>query len=211
MDTKPQKSLRPRRKPEQDRSRERARQIMDVTAKLLDRVGFDDLTTILIAKELNISVGALYHYYPNKHAILRALAERWLAAWNIILDDIEALPVERMSIERLVSEMSALFASVYEDQKAVLPLARAMSVVPEIRDLDLKHDALVVTCLSRVFKRMGIGKSNNDRQRIGNIYLETIHAIMILHLKATGVGSKRILEDVNAMSIALLYRHLKHA
>ncbi|MFT4635324.1 MAG: AcrR family transcriptional regulator [Arenicella sp.] len=184
---------------------------MDVTAKLLDGVGFDDLTTILIAKELNISVGALYHYYPNKHAILRALAERWLAAWNIILDDIEALPVERMSIERLVSEMSALFASVYEDQKAVLPLARAMSVVPEIRDLDLKHDALVVTCLARVFKRMGIGKSNNDRQRIGNIYLETVHAIMILHLKATGVGSKRILESVNAMSRALLYRHLKQA
>ena len=207
MDIKPQKSLTPRRKPEQDRSRERTRQIMDVTAKLLDRVGFDDLTTILIAKELNISVGALYHYYPNKHAILRALAERWLAAWNIVLSEVELLPVEDMSIEALVCEMSSLFASLYQDQKAVLPLAQAMSAVPEIRDLDEMHDGLVVKCLSRVFKRMGIGKNAQERNRVGDIYLDTIHAIMLVNVNQTGVGSKRTLEDVNAMIAALLHRH----
>ena len=209
MDSKPQKSLAPRRKPEQNRSRERARQIMDVTAKLLDRVGFDDLTTILIAKELQISVGALYHYYPNKHAILRALAERWLAAWNIVLADVEALPVEDMSVEGMVFEMSALFAGLYQDQRAVLPLAQAMSAVPEIRDLDERHDALVVMCLSRVFKRVGVAKAIQERMRIGGIYLDTIHATMLATANESGVGAKRTLQDVNAMMVALLYRHIK--
>ena len=124
------------------------------------------------------------------------------------LSDVEALPVEEMSIESLVSTMSTLFAGLYQDQRAVLPLAQAMSAVPEIRDLDEKHDELVIMCLSRVFKRLGIGKRKQERKRIGSIYLDTIHSIMLVNVNERGVGAKRTLADVNAMIAALLYRHL---
>ena len=67
-----------KRTPRQSRSLQRRQEILRTTATLLDRVGFDDLTTILIAKELRISVGSLYHYFPNKQAILYALGEQWL-------------------------------------------------------------------------------------------------------------------------------------
>ena len=104
--------LQPRRIPSQDRSIRRAKQIMDVTAKLLDRVGFDDLTTILITKELGISVGSLYHYFPNKHAILRSLAERWLKEWDITLAEISLIEVEKMDLESVVSTLSNRFLSL---------------------------------------------------------------------------------------------------
>ena len=52
--------------------------ILNVTSDLLKTVGLDDLTTILIAKKVGISIGTLYHYFPNKHAILYALSELWV-------------------------------------------------------------------------------------------------------------------------------------
>ena len=82
--------LSPRREPLQQRSLARAQQILDVTARLLDEVGFDALTTILIAREMGISVGTLYHYFPNKHAIMYAMAEQWLREVERSLAEIDS-------------------------------------------------------------------------------------------------------------------------
>jgi len=60
------------------RLRKQRDKILATTAELLKTVGLDDLTTILVAKKVGISVGTLYHYFPNKHAILYALSERWV-------------------------------------------------------------------------------------------------------------------------------------
>jgi AcrR family transcriptional regulator len=49
------------RRPMQQRSRQRRVEILKTTAALLERVGFDDQTTKLIAHELKIYVGSLYH------------------------------------------------------------------------------------------------------------------------------------------------------
>ena len=70
-------------RPMQQRSRQRREEILLITGVLLERVGFDGLTTILIARELKISVGSLYHYFPNKQAILYAMAEHWLAEYSL--------------------------------------------------------------------------------------------------------------------------------
>jgi AcrR family transcriptional regulator len=51
----------PRNQPVQKRAQERRNQILGVTADLLEEVGQDDLTTILVAKRAGVSVGTLYH------------------------------------------------------------------------------------------------------------------------------------------------------
>ena len=58
--------LQRRRAPRQKRAQKRINEILEATARLLARVGLDDLTTVLIARELGISVGSVYHYFPNK-------------------------------------------------------------------------------------------------------------------------------------------------
>ena len=72
------RKLTPRNQPVQKRAMARRNQILEVTAELLEQVGQDDLTTILVAKRVGISVGTLYHYFPNKYAIMYALAEQWV-------------------------------------------------------------------------------------------------------------------------------------
>ena len=69
-----------RRQPQQARSQERVRQILDVAEQLFVEMGYDSTTTRAIAARAGISVGSLYQFFPDKEAILKALAIQYMQA-----------------------------------------------------------------------------------------------------------------------------------
>ena len=203
--------LSPRNAPVQGRSKERSKKILDSTGELLERVGFDDLNTLAIAKEVGISVGSLYHYFPNKHAILYAMALRWLEGIDQVLQMIRRWPVEEMALEPLVEQMLAANLKVYKKQKAVLTLVQAMFSIPELRELDAQHDSLVITNMADLFKRMGINRHQKERERLGRLYLETSHSVFLVVVNQTGERAKRTLADLKFMLCSLLAQHIEQS
>lgn len=206
---KPKKQdLTRRSAPVQGRSKERSKKIMDVTSELLERVGLDDLTTVLIAKEVGISVGSLYHYFPNKHAILYAMANDWLEEINKVLRTITDWSIEDMVLDDLLAQMLALNLKAYKKQKAILTLVQAMFSVPELRALDEQHDDLVISHVAAIFKRMGIQSHIKERERLGRLYLETSHSAFLVVVNQNPERAKRTLADLKLMLLALLNQHL---
>jgi len=204
-------SLNPRRKPVQERARQRTQQILDITAKLLDEVGFDDLTTILIAKELKISVGSLYHYFPNKHAILYSLGASWLEEMTLALEDTARLNLEAMTLEVFVSKAVGRMHQVYQKQYSILPLAQALWAIPELRELDLQHDDLVITKMVAMFERLGVKESSSELHRLGRFYLELTHSLLLVVVNQKGQRSKRTLEDLKRLVFELLRTNIEKA
>jgi AcrR family transcriptional regulator len=72
-------ALLPRRTPAQQRSRERLGRILAAARDLIARKGSDQVKMSEIAGLAGISIGSLYQYFPEKAAIVRALAERYSA------------------------------------------------------------------------------------------------------------------------------------
>ncbi len=202
-------SLDPRRKPVQERARQRTQQILDITAKLLDEVGFDDLTTILIAKELKISVGSLYHYFPNKHAILYSLGASWLEEMTLALEDTARLNLEAMTLDVFVSKAVGRMHQVYQKQYSILPLAQALWAIPELRELDLQHDDLVITKMAAMFERLGVKENNSELLRLGRFYLELTHSLLLVVVNQKGQRSKRTLEDLKRLVFELLRTNIE--
>lgn len=66
-----------RRQPKQVRSQERVHHILDVAEQLFIELGYEQTTTRAIAMRAEISVGSLYQFFPDKAAIVRALANRY--------------------------------------------------------------------------------------------------------------------------------------
>lgn len=68
-----------RRRPRQARAQDTLQVIVEATARILQREGRAALNTNYIAECAGISVGTLYQYFPNKEAILVAMARNELA------------------------------------------------------------------------------------------------------------------------------------
>jgi AcrR family transcriptional regulator len=68
------RTIKPRKTPQQARSKQTREDILEATAHLLNRSPFGEVSTNHIAKKTGISIGTLYKYYPNKDAILADLS-----------------------------------------------------------------------------------------------------------------------------------------
>src|SRR6516165_4267821 len=66
----------PRKNAAQARSRATVDALVEATARILVRDGFDKASTNRIAEEAGVSVGSLYQYYPSKEALVAAVIER---------------------------------------------------------------------------------------------------------------------------------------
>ena len=191
--------LQRRREPQQKRSQKRINEILEATARLLARVGLDDLTTVLIARELGISVGSVYHYFPNKFAILYAVGERWLEEMTTVLGMVENWDLDKMDIEGFVDQYCDEMLKTYRLQIAVLPLVQAMVTMPELRKLDELHDEEIIRCLMKACRRLGIRKKDDELNRIGCLVLEISHAVFMVIVKQNEQRGSQTLNDLKVM------------
>ncbi len=67
--------FRPRKQPQQERSRLLRDRILEASLRVLRDEGALGFTTTRVADEAEVSVGSLYQYFPNKHALVMALHE----------------------------------------------------------------------------------------------------------------------------------------
>jgi AcrR family transcriptional regulator len=65
-----------RREPTQARSKQYVERVLAAAEELLLEIGFDRLTTNRIADRIGGSIGGIYRFFPDKHAICITLCER---------------------------------------------------------------------------------------------------------------------------------------
>ena len=152
----------PRKRPVQERSRETVRAILEAAARIFEEVGVEAATTDRIAARAGISVGSLYQYFPNKAAILVALAHcHLLESASALAPGLEALdadppldaallPLVRATVE-LHSVRSRLHALLFSEtlpdpglwqtigaarDAACARVARYLAACPEVQVAD---------------------------------------------------------------------------
>jgi len=69
-------ALKPRKNPEQSRSAETVRTILEGAARVLEEQGLAGYTTNAVAERAGVSVGSVYQYFPGKEALTAALVAR---------------------------------------------------------------------------------------------------------------------------------------
>lgn len=96
----------PRKQATQQRSRATVDALVEATARILVREGFDKASTNRIAEQAGVSIGSLYQYYPSKEALVAAVIDRHngqlLQLVGAALAEVEALPVEK-AVRRIVA------------------------------------------------------------------------------------------------------------
>lgn len=65
-----------RNEPVQARSAARLSALLDAAAQIVDEIGYERLTTAMVAERAGASIGTVYRYFPDRIAVLQALAAR---------------------------------------------------------------------------------------------------------------------------------------
>lgn len=65
-----------RNEPVQARSSARLTGLLDAAATIIDEIGFERLTTAMVAERAGASIGTVYRYFPDRIAVVDALAVR---------------------------------------------------------------------------------------------------------------------------------------
>src|SRR5215469_8459053 len=85
----------PRKVPTQRRGEVTVQRILDGAESALARIPLEFVTSTRIAREAGISVAALYRFFPNKQAVLDALAMQHLKRIRECLEISVVAPLER--------------------------------------------------------------------------------------------------------------------
>lgn len=200
------RGVQPRRRPHQRRSERRVQEILDLTARLLEQEGPNRLTTNLVAKRLGVSVGTLYHYFPNKHSILHVLGVNWLDGWQRAFDAVEARTTARTTVAEFVHLAVEGMLPVYRSQHGVQHLVQAMFTIPELRALDERQDELAIRRLTLVFRRLKVRGSAAERERLARLYLKISNALLLEAIRQRGRAAQRTLADLKMQLVQLLDR-----
>jgi AcrR family transcriptional regulator len=65
-----------RNEPVQARSTARLAALLDAAAQVVDEIGYERLTTAMVADRAGASIGTVYRYFPDRIAVLQSLAAR---------------------------------------------------------------------------------------------------------------------------------------
>jgi AcrR family transcriptional regulator len=65
-----------RRAPVQERSAARVQRMLDACAEIVEELGYEGLTTTLLAERAGVAIGSVYQFFPDKRAVVQALTQR---------------------------------------------------------------------------------------------------------------------------------------
>ncbi|ESY85619.1 TetR family transcriptional regulator [Mesorhizobium australicum] len=134
----------PRRRPKQERSRERIDAILSTTMRLIGEKGIDAVTMKEVGMHAGGPIATVYHYFPNKSAILAMLYERFSEAsrarLTAIVADVREAPDVITASDRLLDDYLGRVAG----DPAIQDLQNAIQADKALKNLDIaetRHQA----------------------------------------------------------------------
>jgi AcrR family transcriptional regulator len=190
--------------PQQARARETVGRILDTAAALLDEVGVDGFNTNLLAARADVRVRTVYRYFPNKSAVILALAERAVSEWDAwALDELAKLDGDgdwRTAVERATR---GLLQRVRE-----LPghaaIRRAMRAVPELYVLDQRDNVRLAEAFAHALRQVEPDLALARARRIARCLIESTAAIVDVALEQSPAGARRLIDELVEMQLAYL-------
>ena len=190
--------------PQQARARETVGRILDTAAVLLDEVGVDGFNTNLLAARAGVRVRTVYRYFPNKTAVIVALAERVVSEWDAWADgELARLDGDgdwRSAVERATR---GLLQRVRE-----LPgnaaIRRAMRAVPELYVLDQRDNERLAEAYARALRRDAPAIPLARARRIARCLIESTGAIVDVALEQSPASARGLIDELVEMQLAYL-------
>jgi AcrR family transcriptional regulator len=162
-----------RRRPQQDRSRATVDKILAAADAAISARGSGPVTTTQIAAAAGVSVGALYRFFPDKQAIVAALADRYLvdaaARFTPLLAEVTSrddVPEALRGVIVVAADLALAHPGYYRLTREISPGDDGSAGAGVRRTIIDEFDSLMV--------RLGAVPGDPDRRRTIVMLIETV-------------------------------------
>ncbi len=196
-----------RRQPQQARSQKRVKQILDVAEQLFLEIGYESTTTRAIAARAHVSVGSLYQFFPDKEAILKALAIRYMQTQYQRFLDLHTSEALTLPLRSYVDRMIDVFDQFYTDYPGSQAIVEKLldtitwSAIEKIDDFEYQ----VIDEFARFFHSRKPSLAMAKCERIAMIITKTITELLWLSLS----GNQRFRQELVAETKLLILSYLQ--
>jgi AcrR family transcriptional regulator len=194
-----------RRQPRQERGARRISELLDAADRVFAAVGYEAATTNAIAREAGASVGSLYQFFPDKEALLRALAARYRAELHEIHERVFTAETARLPLGALYDLVVETLAAFHRGHPGFRPLFFGSSTVPA---LTAAADMLHQECVDRVEAMMAVGLPDvvaSRRRLLADLNVTALKALLPL----AESGNARFRAEVLAEIKRMLHAHMQ--
>jgi AcrR family transcriptional regulator len=191
----------------QGRSVARVNRMLDACAQLVDEVGYDGLTTTLLAERAGVAIGSVYQFFPDKRAIVQALTLRNLEAYLHRL-------AARLQLEQSANWWGAVDAAIdeYIEMHRTVPGFRTLHFgdVVDVHLLDDERDnnAVIAQRLAALLRE----RYELAGERIEfalSIAVEAADALIKMAFRRDPEGDNTVLDEAKALIKEYLHRHVQ--
>ena len=201
----------PRRVPTQQRSQERLARIARAAGELSVEVGADAVTMEAIAARAETSIGSLYQFYPNKDALLHAVAERYVGDLFALLDASDAAELSAaadattLPLEALVDAVLEPFVVFHQAHPGYFAILFAPQGSAALRAVRGRLRERLTRRAERLFEARAPWLDAAKRRHLALTAVEAARALLQFIVTGVPRGEQRAMRDeLRAMLVAYL-------
>jgi AcrR family transcriptional regulator len=172
-----------RRLPQQERSRARVQRILDAAARVLADSGWEALNTNAIAARAGVPVGSVYQFFPNKEAVVRALAERSLDRLGALVDEL-ASGSGTAGWEGLMDRFLDALAAFWRSEPGLRAAWLGGQISPDLAALEASVDREAASRVARLLERVRPPLKEEVRRRAAAVLVQVAGPLLSLAARA---------------------------
>lgn len=194
-----------RRLPVQRRSRERLARITHAAGTLSEELGVGAVTMEAIAERAGTSIGSLYQFFPGRDALLHAVAERYVADLEPLLDADDAAELAALPLAASVDAVLEPFVRFHRTHPGYFAILFAPAGAPALAALRGRLRDRLLRRVEAIFRARAPRLAPARRRRLARTAAEAGRALM--QYVETGVAPREraaMRAELRAMLVAYL-------
>lgn len=199
-----------RREPRQARSRARVAQILAAADAILSVEGFEALTVRRIAQEAGVPVGSIYQFFPDKAAVVDALAHGYIGEFDAAIAALVASASSGAAtreegggevvdwsdpVGRLVDE----FAQLYRSRPGYVALWSGRHLSPELARADEANNLAIAAGVRRILVARGILADGPELERNAQVAVRIADALLQFAFSSAAGGDAGVLQELKTL------------
>jgi AcrR family transcriptional regulator len=190
-------AARPRREPQQARSRARVAQILVAADAILSEEGVGALTVRRIAERAQVPVGSIYQFFGDKGAMIDAVAQAYLSESDAAIEAlVHAAETGQGDWSDPVGRMLDAFVGLYRLHPGYVALWSGRHMSAEVARVDEANSQLIAAGVQRIVAAQAGLPEGPELELAAQIAVRTATGLLHYAFTQSAAGDEAVLNEM---------------